>query len=182
MVIVHVEAVRTDFDGTVIDIETSGEFRREYTDSRQYRDHTPVVFGHINKNELRVCCIRREESIGELKSVVSQVIPDLKRPFYAFNCCFERGVLFHSLGIAVDFDGELNEDKYEWKGNARASLGIENYDDPFSDVGKKCMEAWERGEYNLTMRHNRSCLLKERDILLRRGYRMPDNLVLHGYA
>lgn len=38
------------------------------------------------------------------------------------------------------------------------------------------MAAWDNGGYNEVIAHNRACLLKERDILLKRGYREPDIL------
>ncbi len=179
MVIVHSEETESDFEGTVIDIETIGEFCWDYQDSRQYQNIIPVIFGYIDKNGLETHCARRIESIEKLKNTVAQISPQLRKPLYAFNCCFEKGVLFHSCGIVIDFDGELNKEKYESKRDAITSLGIENYDDPFNDVGFKCKLAWEKGNTKLSIRHNRSCLLKERDILLRRGYRMPDELVLY---
>jgi len=59
------------------------------------------------------------------------------------------------------------------------NLNIENYDDPFFDVGNECRLAWLRGEWDQCIKHNRSCLLKERDILLKRGFREPDDLTFH---
>ena len=44
------------------------------------------------------------------------------------------------------------------------------------DNGKLCMEAWQKGQLEKAIAHNRSCLLKERDILLRRGFRKPNQL------
>jgi hypothetical protein len=40
------------------------------------------------------------------------------------------------------------------------------------------MYAWQNGEFDKAIAHNRACLMKERDILLRRGYRKPDGLAL----
>ncbi len=42
--------------------------------------------------------------------------------------------------------------------------------------GLQCSEAWKRGDVDKAVAHNRSCLLKERDILLERGHRTPDTL------
>ncbi len=103
------------------------------------------------------------------------VIDSLERPFYAFSTEFERSVLFYELGKEVDFDGELQEGR-ESKANTRNYLGIPNYDDPFYDNGYLCMKAWEGGEFDKAIAHNRACLLKERDILLKRGFRKPDEL------
>ena len=54
--------------------------------------------------------------------------------------------------------------------------GIPNYGDPFNNSGEECMLAWLRGDYENAIKHNRSRLPKERDILLKRGYRKPDKL------
>lgn len=178
MVIMYSEVAKANFEGTVIDIETIGDFCRGYGDSREYRNMTPIIFGYIDKNGLKIHCAKKVESVINLKATVAQIVPTLRKPLYAFNCCFEQGVLFHSCGITINFDGELNEERYEPKKDAVASLGIENYDDPFNDVGFKCRLAWEGGDTDISIKHNRSCLLKERDILLRRGYRMPEDLIL----
>lgn len=182
MVIFYSEEIESDFEGTVIDIETIGDFCREYPDSREYQNIVPVILGYIDKNGLKIRCARRIGSIAKLKSIVTQTVPQLRKPLYAFNCCFEKGVLFHSCGIVTNFDGELNKEEYERKRDTITSLGIENYDDPFYDVGFKCKLAWEKGNTKLSIRHNRSCLLKERDILLRRGYRIPDELILYSFG
>lgn len=179
MVIIHSEEVKSNFEGTIIDIETIGEFCN-YRDSRHYQNIIPVIFGYIDKNGLKIHCTRRTESIEKLKNmIVTRILPQLRKPLYAFNCDFEKGALFHNCGSTIVFDGELNAKKYEKKKDVVASLGIENYDDPFYDDGKKCKQAWEEGDTKLSIRHNRSCLLKERDILLKRGHRTPDELVLY---
>jgi hypothetical protein len=94
---------------------------------------------------------------------------ELERPFYAFNKEFEEGVLFHFLGMEIKFEGELQAREREPKYYAVRELGISNYDDPFNDSGFKCMKAWTKGEIDKAIAHNRSCLLKEKDILLKRG-------------
>lgn len=179
MVVVHSEQVKSNFEGTIIDIETTGDFC-DYDDSRRFQSHIPTIFGYIDKNMLHIICAEGLKDIEELKIKTVQLVPKLRKPLFAFNCCFERGVLFHFCGMVVDFDGELNKDRYEGKGEVRAGLEIDNYDDPFNDVGRDCMRAWSKGEYGLSIRHNRSCLLKERDILIKRGYRSPDELLLYG--
>jgi len=178
MVIVHTENIKSDFEGTIIDIESIGDFCWGYQDSREYQNIIPVIFGYIDKNGLKIHCAKGIESIEKIKNIVANTAPNLTKPLYAFNCNFERGSFHHNCGIAIDFDGELNREKYESKRNAIIILGIDNYDDPFNDVGYKCKLAWEEGNYNLSIKHNRSCLLKERDILLRRGFRTPDELEL----
>ena len=175
MKIEHKEDISSNFEGTIIDIETIGEFLNQYPDSRRYKDIQLVIFGFINRYTLHILCAEGIEAINELRERAAMIIDSLERPFYAFNADFERGVLFYELGKKISFDGELQEDR-ESKANARSYLGIPNYDDPFYDNGYLCMKAWENGEFGRAIEHNRACLLKERDILLKRGFRKPEEL------
>lgn len=86
------------------------------------------------------------------------------------------GVLFHYLDRKIIFDGELQL-YYESKAQAVGNLDIDNYDDPFPNGGNQCRIAWEGGEFEQAIAHNRACLLKERDILLLRGAREPDEMI-----
>ena len=171
----HKEDIISDFEGTIIDIETVGEFFNQYSDSRRYKDIQLVIFGFINRYALHIFCAKGMRALNELRESVEKIMGGLERPFYAFNTDFERGVLFYELGEKIEFDGELQESR-ESKANARSYLGIPNYDDPFYDNGFLCMKAWENGEFDEAIAHNRACLLKERDILIKRGYRKPDEL------
>lgn len=176
MVQIHKENIKSYFDGTIIDIETIGDFKREFSDSRQYKEIIPVIFGFIDKNGLEIHCAKKKESIEKLKEKIKTILPELKKPFHAFNSDFERGVLFHHLGEPVLFENELNKEKYEAKRSAVSSLKISQYDDPFFDDGNLCRASWLKGEIEKAIVHNRSCLLKERDILLKRSFRKPDEL------
>lgn len=171
------ENVSSDFEGTIIDIETIGEFNRlfEY-DSRQYREIIQVIFGYINNKYLRVYCAKDSNSIERLMEMTGKLITTLDKPLYAFNCDFESCVWFHHIGINILFDGELNKEKYESKKSVVKLLGIPNYNDPFFDNGFMCMKAWNNREFDKAIAHNRACLLKERDILLKRGHRIPNEL------
>jgi hypothetical protein len=178
MILMHREKTTSSFKGTVIDIETIGDFLSEFDsyDSRRYRNLTPTILGYITKDELNVLCAEGTNALNELKEQIMEIVPSLKKPLFGFQCVFERGVFHHSCGIKIDFDGELNNEIREWKGYACSELDIPNYDDPFNNVGRDCNIAWTRGNYASAIKHNRSCLLKERDILLKRGYRKPDDL------
>ena len=168
MVIVHSETVKSDFEGTIINIETIGDFSN-YPDSRKYQNITPVILGYIDKNGWKIHCAENNNSIKEIKYIITELVSSLERPFYAFNCDFEKGVFFQSCKLQIDFR-ELQERKFESKKAAVSSLKLENYNDPFNDNGKKCKISWENGNTEDAIKHNRSCLLKERDILLKRGY------------
>jgi hypothetical protein len=130
----------------------------------------------LNKDGLSILCAKNKDSIDTLKQKIMDILITLERPFHAFNCDFESGVFFHNLNKKIIFDKELNREKYEAKKNAVSQLKIPQYDDPFFDNGKQCMESWLKGEIDKSIAHNRSCLLKERDILLKRGFRNPDEL------
>lgn len=175
---IYKERVKSNFDGTVIDIETIGDFKNSYCDSRRYKEIVPVIFGFIDKNGLKIYCAKTKDSIKKLRDEVISLLPKLKKPFYAFNSDFERGSLFHYLGFPVEFHNELNKEKFESKKSAVSKLKISNYDDPFNDDGLLCKVAWLNGEIDKSIAHNRSCLLKERDILKLRGHRVPDKLEL----
>ncbi|MBA7506617.1 hypothetical protein ES706_05310 [subsurface metagenome] len=175
MIIEHKEEISSDFEGAIIDIETWGEFNDRYNDSRRYKGIQLVIFGFIDRHALHVFCARGMEAISELREITERIIDNLERPFYAFSSEFERGVFFHQLGKKIDFDGELQRGR-ESKAKARKRLGIPNYDDPFYDRGLWCMNAWYNREFDAAIAHNRACCLKERDILIKEGFRKPDEL------
>ena len=173
--LIHTEKSNANFKGTIIDLETIGDFNY-YNDSRRYKDITPTIFGFIDGEMLQIFCAKNKSSIPLLKKKILNILPILKKPFHAFNSDFERGVLFHFLGKKIDFDSELNKEKFEKKEYAIQALKIPCYDDPFLGDGKSCMVAWLNGNIGKAVAHNRSCLLKERDILMFRGNRKPDVL------
>ena len=178
MVLLREEGIDSNFEGTIIDIETVGNFSRQFADSRQYAKILPVIFGFINKGGLKIYCASSFAAIQKLRAKTSRIVAGLEKPFHAFNSSFEKGVLFHHLGEAIEFECELNKEKFEAKRLAVKALDIPQYDDPFNDNGLMCKKAWEAGNLGEAMAHNRACLLKERDILLKRGFRKPEELVL----
>ena len=170
-------SITSTFKGTVIDIETIGNFSRKFSDSRQYKNIIPVIFGYITHNKLSILYSENKTSIPTLQEEIKNVLASLERPLYAFNSSFEMGSLYHNLNQKIMFEGELNKEKYEAKRTAVQVLNIPQYDDPFFDNGLLCMQAWEIGKTKEAIAHNRSCLLKERDILVKRGFREPEDLV-----
>ncbi|MEK6978615.1 MAG: hypothetical protein AABW86_00185 [Candidatus Micrarchaeota archaeon] len=166
----------TNFSGTIIDLETIGSFDRQYSDSRAYANHKIVIFGAISGGALIQHYIDSSEHISLLASVIEQFLNSFPRPFHSFNTHFEVGVLSHALGRRITFEKELNRTKYEKKQHVVIGLEIPEYEDPFFGDGFKCMEAWKTGVEGVqkALAHNRACLLKERDILLKRGSREPE--------
>jgi len=176
VIIEHKEDIISDFEGTIIDIETIGEFDNRYNDSRRYKNIRLVIFGFINRDVLHIFCAKGIEAINELREGTRRIIDSLERPLYAFNSEFEKSVFFYELGNEVDFEGELQKEKFESKVGAVRDLDISNYDDPFYSRGFPCIKAWKDGEFDKAIAHNKACLLKERDILMDRGYREPEEL------
>lgn len=168
------EKINSDFDGTIIDLETIGGFNQKFDDSRRYADIRPVLFGLITNKGIEIHYAQKNGDMKLLHEKIAEVLASLERPFYSFNTHFEMGVLSHTLKKAIIFDRELNSEKYEAKKNAVAKLRLNNYEDPFFDDGLKCHAAWNSGNIENIIRHNRADLLKERDILLKRGFRKPD--------
>lgn len=168
------EPVISEFDGTIIDLETIGNFTNEYEDSRRYSKIRPVFFGYITKKGIEIHCAEKKADIEELLSNIQKIIPALPRPFHAFNTPFEMGVLFHSLTEKVVFERELNKKVFEKKLFAVQDLRLSNYNDPFHDRGELFPPSWEKGNMKDCIAHNRADLLKEKDILLKRGFRQPD--------
>jgi len=176
MIKIYSEEIKSDFEGTIIDLETIRYFDDRYVDSRRYRNIIPIIFGYLGKEGIRILCAKKEDSIPKLKEEIIGVLDSLARPFYAFNTDFERGVLFNHIGKKIKFERELNWEKFESKRRIIQFLGIPNYGDPFNDNGLLCLQSWLKGKIENAILHNRSCLLKERDILLKRGFRKPDDL------
>jgi hypothetical protein len=111
MIITHNEKVSSNFEVTIIDIETIGDFSRQFADndSRQYLNLKPTILGYITKNELNILCAKGKDAIDKLREQSLEIIPSLKKPLFAFQSMFERGVFHYSCGIQLQFHGELNK-------------------------------------------------------------------------
>ena len=172
------------YEGTIIDIETIGNYRSGSPkhDSRIYEDLKMVIFGYINKQEWHIYCAAGIKDIPKLEEKAKQLLIILRkeRPLYAFNCHQEMGVFFHRLNEKILIDKELQSEEYERKEEALRKLGImESYDDPFhmdQKPGRACMIAWEKGYFDKAVQHNRACLLKEQALLLHGRGREPEPL------
>ena len=92
MVLEHREYSSMRIKGTIIDLESTGEFDRAYPpwDPRQYANISPTIFGHITGETLVQHCAEDTEEIQEIIHLMRDTLPNLERPFYALNCCFER--------------------------------------------------------------------------------------------
>jgi hypothetical protein len=87
MLITYSEKNEFVFEGTIIDLETIGDFCN-YNDSRYYHKIIPIILGYINKDELKIVCAKGEEAIAELKKQSSEIIRNLERPFFWLQLLF----------------------------------------------------------------------------------------------
>ncbi len=161
------EPASTNFKGTIIDLETIGEFNRQYPsyDLMHYSTLKPTILGYLCDNTLIQHCAEGLEEISELIDIITKTIPKLPQPYYALNCYFERGILYHGSDLEpefIDVRGKIRGAKWD----IREKLGIPKYNDPFNGSGYTCLLEWKKGNYGQCLAHNRSCLLIERDILI----------------
>ncbi len=77
MILEHCEKNEHAFDGTIIDIETIGGFSKGFSDSRQYANIQPVIFGYINKQELRILTAQTTRDLTKLMERLSTVLNNL---------------------------------------------------------------------------------------------------------
>jgi hypothetical protein len=158
--------------GTIIDLETIGLIRNELGGLRKYGLVRPYLFGYLFENTMVQKYVEKFDDIPAFLDFLRSM--DLfgfsQRPFFAYNAEFEKGVLYFSTGKTVLFDGDIKKGK-EGKEAVVKRLGIETYGDPFPGAGIKCIEEFKKGNIGDCLAHNQACLLKERDILVREGYR-----------
>lgn len=170
-----------NFIGTIIDIETTGNYCKEYKirdariprDSREYKNLRMVIFGYMNKQGLHIYCATGDNRTLELEETTKRLLTGIvnERPLYAFNCHQEMSVFYHHLNLEISFDKELQSEEFEKKEAALVSLGIlDSYGDPFHNErkpGYSCMIAWERDYFEKAIQHNRACLLKEHELMMK---------------
>ncbi|MHA1840184.1 MAG: hypothetical protein ACTSYO_09565 [Candidatus Ranarchaeia archaeon] len=165
MVIEFKEPASIRTKGTIIDLESIGDFDRTYPpwDPRQYASLSPTIFGYITGDVLVQHCAEGEEEIPSLIDTMKDTLPELEDPFYALNTNFERCLIENTCGlkpIFIDVRGRMRGAKWA----IREQLGIPTYNDPFNGNGFQCLQEWQKGNYHECMKHNRACLLIERDI------------------
>ncbi|RLI47314.1 hypothetical protein DRO69_00920 [Candidatus Bathyarchaeota archaeon] len=173
-----------ELQGTIIDIETIGEFL-DCDGLERYKQIKPIVVGFLDCDMIEILYITEEsdQDFAGLRSILKAKLSEVNHPFYAFNTEFEMGVLYWFLGEKVTFDRDLmlkvttayGQTVWESKRCLVKDLGIPNFDDPFWDIGYKVPEAWENFQNTGNsrflweiIRHNRACLLKEYEILRKR--------------
>lgn len=159
------ETTSTHTRGTIIDLETIGDFDRTYPpwDPRQYRDIKPTILGYITGDILVQYCAEGEEEIPTLIDTMKKTLQSLEEPFYALNTSFERCIIENTCRLQppfIDVRGNLRGSKW----TIREQHGTPTYDDPFNGDGYRCIREWQKGNYHECLKHNRACLLIERDI------------------
>lgn len=167
-------------DGTIIDLETIGSIRNGFRDTRRYEKVKPYLFGYLNRNTIVQKYVEKPDHIPKLVQWIKKAILTniFQEPLYAFFTEFEIGVIYCATGIKVNFNRELKKGA-GGKESIVKKLGIRAYDDPFPGAGVKCIEEFKKGNLENCLKHNKACLLKERDILFKRGFTFPNKINFH---
>jgi len=166
MVLARRERSSTHMRGTIIDLETIGPFDRTYPpwDPRHYASVSPTIFGYLTGDTLIQHCAENTEEIQEIIETMRDTLPGLEQPFYALNCGFERNIIANTCRQDHPFRDVRGGRHRGSKWAIRQRLGIPAYGDPFHGDGLRCIPEWHNGNHRDCLRHNRACLLIERDI------------------
>ena len=173
------EPVDCDFEGTIVDVETIGSFtpvpsrRLEFGQDfiRRYQKIKVTTVGTLSDGVLQIAIALGPEHLDMFGKKALSIVSQSDRPLYAFNKPFEEGCLFWISKNILSFENELQAFPRENKERAVQQLKIPSYNDPYRGKGKKCLDAFNKGDLENIAKHNRACLLKERDILGIRGAR-----------
>ena len=173
------EQVDCDFEGTIVDLETIGsfthvssrrlEFGQDYI--RNYQRIKVTTVGTLSDGVLQIAIALGQEHLDKFGKKALSIVSQSDRPLYAFNKPFEEGCLFWISRNMLSFENELQASPRENKERAVQQLKIPSYSDPYRGKGKMCVDAFNKGDLESIAKHNRACLLKERDILRIRGAR-----------
>ncbi|MHA2024685.1 MAG: hypothetical protein ACW98U_02195 [Candidatus Thorarchaeota archaeon] len=172
------ERVKTVFDGSIIDIETIGDFSEVNRGTppmgsdylKRYRSMRITAVGVLSAGKLTICVANGYENLDAFQKIATKVMRDTSVPLYAFNKTFEEGCYFwNSEERSLEIDYELQQAVLERKEDVVKALNIDDYDDPFHGKGVRCKSAFASGDLQSIMKHNRACLLKENQILSKRG-------------
>ena len=160
--------------GCIIDFETIGDFIDSEDLTLRHQNIKPFIIGIYYLSN--ACMTQYYLKKGTLnKEQLSLALLNLSEPFYAFSAMFEKSLIQIITGKTFDFRElqkpfSVTKTYYEKKQYVCNSQCIPNYDDPYDGDGGLCTTDFEKGEVEKPLAHNRSCLLKERDILYTRGY------------
>ena len=175
--ICHVEG--ETLEGTIIDLETVGPIHNGLKGTKRYEEVRPYLLGYLTGNMIVQKYVEKSDHIPALLEFIRETnFVDFQKPLYAFFVEFETGVIYCSTGRKMLFDRELKKGKGS-KEELVKKFGISNYDDPFPGQGIRLIQEFENGNIVGSLRHNRACLLKERDILYRRGFADPPMIDFH---
>ena len=173
------EQVDCNFEGTIVDFETIGLFtpvsprRLEFGQDfiRKYQKIKVTTVGTLSDGVLQIAIALGQEHLDKFGKEALSIVSQSDRPLYAFNKPFEEGCLFWISRSMFDFENELQARAMENKERAVQQLKIPSYNDPYKGKGFRCVDAFVKGDLENIAKHNRACLLKERDILRIRGSR-----------
>lgn len=172
------ESRETPFEGSIVDIETIGDFRKvgsralplgsDYLQRYQLMEITTV--GILSNGKLSVYVANGQNNLDAFQQTATRKMREATSPLFAFNKAFEEACYYwNSEHKLFNIDYELQKEPFEKKENVVRMLGIDNYDDPFYGEGFKCVGAFRSNDLQSIAAHNRACLLKETQILSKRG-------------
>ena len=174
----HEEAVEADFKGTIIDIETVGEFgEASYCQDKEdylarYRNIRITAVGILAGGKLQIFAAKGVEHLADFQRSAIMFMSKATGPLHAFNKAFEEGCYYWNSGREIlDIDRDIQMTRREKKEAVVRNLGLPGYDDPFNGEGRLCVRAFQSGKVEDIIKHNRACLLKEYGILNKRGAR-----------
>jgi hypothetical protein len=166
MVLENTEQVETKFKGTIIDLESIGDFNYDFPrwKPEHYLGIRPTIFGYLTNDMLVQYCAESESEIPVIVDEMKKTIPKLEEPFYALNTHFESCVILNTCSLEPPFRDVRHYKLSGGKWDIRKFLGFPTYGDPFNGIGYRCLLEWKKGNYYDCLKHNRACLLIERDI------------------
>lgn len=164
--------------GHIIDFETYGTIDYDKNDENMYNNVRPFIIGLLNLECDMISQYYVKDNYLD-KKFLKTLMSCIYGPFYAFSSQFEKAVIKNFTDLDIEFRElqkpySLTKTYYEKKQFTCNNLMIDNYDDPFDGDGGLCITEFEKGNIDDCLRHNRSCLFKERDVLNARGYYIND--------
>lgn len=165
-------------DGTIIDIETTGDFQKS-PDPGDMQDYLVryekikiTAVGTLNKNSIMVFVAKGRQSLSRFQEKAIRIMSSAGHPLYAFNKSFEEGCYYWNSGKRMlNIEHDIQKFQFEKKENVVVELGLHQHNDPFHGDGSLCKRAFELGKLHDVIAHNRACLLKEYYIFRKRGAR-----------
>lgn len=147
----------------IVDVETRQLLKDVDWDSRRL---TPTVVGIFFKNLIIQIIRVTANAMLEMRRKVAYELESVRKPFLAFNCDFDKFVIYGLCGIYYPFL-DIQEYYGQTKEEAKHHHNI-NVDDPFKGNGRIAVEYYQKYEQTgdrsyleKVIEHNQACLITE---------------------